>query len=81
MFAFHEMPKYAHENIIVNAISIAKKEVILVDIASNYEPKEIMLSGEPYLLDYLKTIDNTLSCFKKEVYIDKHVSIWRYVHS
>tara|TARA_Y100000591_G_scaffold333389_1_gene376984 strand:+ start:14325 stop:14951 length:627 start_codon:yes stop_codon:yes gene_type:complete len=81
MFAFHEMPKYAHENIIENAISIAKKEVILVDIASNYEPKEIMLSGEPYLLDYLKTIDNTLSCFKKEVYIDKHVSIWRYVHS
>jgi len=80
MFAFHEMPLYAQSRIIENALKIAKKEIIIVDLASNYEPKEIMLSGEPYLLDYLKTIDNTLSSFKKEIYIDKHVSIWRYVH-
>ena len=79
MFAFHEIPLYAQNRIIKNALKIAKKEVIIVDLASNYEPKEIMLSGEPYLLDYLKTIDNTLSCFKKEVYIDKHVAIWRYI--
>ena len=39
-----------------------------------------MLSGEPYLLDYQKTIDNTLSCFDKTIYIDKHVNIWKYKH-
>lgn len=78
MFAFHEMPQYAHSKIIKNAFKIAKKEIIIVDIASNYEPKDIMLTGEPYLLDYLETIDNTLTCFEKEIYIDKHVNIWRY---
>ena len=78
MFAFHEMPLYAHNRIIENAFKIAKREIIIVDIASNYEPKDIMISGEPYLLDYMSTIDNTLSCFNKTVYIDKHVNIWRY---
>ena len=47
MFGFHEMPREAHLKIIENAIQIAQKEIIIVDIASNYEPKEIMLSGEP----------------------------------
>lgn len=78
MFAFHEMPLYAHCRIIENAISIAKKEIIIVDIASNYKPKKIMLYGEPYLENYLKTIDNTLSFCDKTVYIDKHVNIWKY---
>tara|TARA_Y100000591_G_scaffold332494_1_gene370030 strand:+ start:604 stop:1245 length:642 start_codon:yes stop_codon:yes gene_type:complete len=81
MFAFHEMPLYGQNRIIENALKIAKREVIIVDIASDYEPKEIMLSGEPYLLDYMSTIDNTLSCFNKTVYIDKHVNIWKYKYS
>ena len=78
IFAFHEMPLYGQNRIIENALKIAKREVIIVDIASNYKPKEIMLSGEPYLLDYISTIDNTLSCFNKTVYIDKHVNVWKY---
>lgn len=78
MFAFHEMPQEAHIKIINNAIQIAKKEVVIVDIASNYVPKQIMLSGEPYLLDYLNNIDETLKSFNKTVYIDKHVNIWKY---
>ena len=78
MFAFHEMPLTAHYKIIENAIRIAKEEVIIVDIASDYEPKDIMLSGEPYLLDYMSTIDKTLEDFEKTVYIDGHVHIWKY---
>jgi len=78
MFGFHEMPLSAHCKIIENAMKIAKKEIIIVDIATNYKPKEIMLSGEPYLLNYLKDIDNTLFCFDKQNYIDNHVDIWRY---
>ena len=78
MFAFHEMPREAHLKIIENAIQIAQKEVIIVDIASNYEPKQIMLSGEPYLLDYLDNIEETLTDFTKTVYIDKHVNVWKY---
>jgi SAM-dependent methyltransferase len=78
MFAFHEMPLSAQYRVIENAIDIAKQEIIIVDIASNYQPKKIMLDGEPYLLKYLDTIDNTLSCFDKINYIDNHVAIWKY---
>lgn len=78
MFAFHEMPKYAHYKIIENAINIAREEVIIVDIASDYKAKKIMLSGEPYLEEYMETIDTTLCNFDKTVYIDGHVNIWKY---
>jgi SAM-dependent methyltransferase len=78
MFAFHEMPLSAQCRVIENAINIAKEEIIIVDIASNYKPKTIMLDGEPYLLKYLDSIDNTLSCFNKINYIDNHVAIWKY---
>lgn len=78
MFAFHEMPLSAQCRVIENAIKIAKEEIIIVDIASNYKPKKIMLHGEPYLLKYLDSIDNTLSCFDKINYIDNHVAIWKY---
>lgn len=78
MFAFHEMPLSAHIKIVNNAFKIAKKEIVIVDIASNYKPKDIMLSGEPYLIDYMETIDNTLNCFEKINYIDGHVNIWKY---
>tara|TARA_A100001011_G_scaffold399597_1_gene509014 strand:- start:1032 stop:1631 length:600 start_codon:yes stop_codon:yes gene_type:complete len=78
MFAFHEMPLEAQYKVIDNAIKIAKKEVIIVDIASIYQPKEVMLSGEPYLLDYLDNIDNVLSNFDKKNYIEEHVNIWKY---
>lgn len=78
MFAFHEMPLDAHIKIVNNAFRIAKKEIVIVDIASNYKPKDIMLSGEPYLIDYMETIDNTLNCFEKIIYIEGHVNIWKY---
>ena len=81
MFAMHEMPPEAQIKTIQNALIIANKEVIFVDIAPDYKdkkPSKYMLAGEPYLLDYLDNIDNLLFDFDNEVYIDKHVHIWRY---
>lgn len=83
MFSLHEMPIEAQINVISNAKEIAKEEVIIVDISSNYKnknPPKIMLSGEPYLLDYLDNIDNILSDFSKEIYLNKHVDIWRLIN-
>tara|TARA_E500000178_G_C17007567_1_gene748928 strand:- start:507 stop:1121 length:615 start_codon:yes stop_codon:yes gene_type:complete len=82
MFAFHEMPEYAHHLIIQNSLKIAKKEIIILDISSNYTPSQIMLSGEPYLKTYLNTIDKTMNKynFKKSNYIDNHVDYWNLIN-
>lgn len=76
-FSFHEMPNYAHLNIINNCKRIAKEEIIIVDISTKYTPSNIMLSGEPYLLNYLDSIDNILNEFNKSIYIENHIDIWR----
>ena len=60
MFSFHEMPRGAHRSIIRNAIRVARKKVVLVDISRDYNPSDNMLSGEPYLLDYLDTFQTTI---------------------
>ncbi len=60
MFAFHEMPTSAHEKIIRNAIRVARKKVVVVDISKDYNPTKAMLSGEPYLLNYLDNFENTI---------------------
>jgi SAM-dependent methyltransferase len=57
MFSFHEMPPDAYRNVIRNAIRVARKKVVIVDISSDYKPSRSMLSGEPYLADYLKEFD------------------------
>ena len=49
----------------------------IVDISTKYTPSNIMLSGEPYLLNYLESIDNILSEFNKSIYIKNHIDIWR----
>ena len=81
MFAFHEMPQYAQIRVINNGLYLAKEEFIIVDIAPNYKnkkPSKIMLSGEPYLLDYLNNIENILYDFEETIYIPGHVHIWKY---
>ena len=47
IFSFHEMPRSAHINIIRNAIRVARKKVVIVDISQEYKPSTAMLSGEP----------------------------------
>jgi ubiquinone/menaquinone biosynthesis C-methylase UbiE len=76
-FSFHEMPNYAHIDIINNCMRITKEEIIIVDISPKYIPSNIMLSGEPYLLNYLNTIDNILKDFIKTTYIENRVCIWK----
>jgi ubiquinone/menaquinone biosynthesis C-methylase UbiE len=82
MFAFHEMPNYAHHKIIKNAKKITKHEIIIVDISPNYSPSKLMLSGEPYLLNYKATIQELLQKhqFNYLEYIPNHVGLWVYSH-
>ena len=80
MFAFHEIPEEGHVNIIKNAIRLAKKNIIIVDISTDYIPSDLMLSGEPYILDYLENIDKLFNrfSFRKETIIKGHVDKWTY---
>ena len=83
MFAFHEMPNYAHHKIIKNAKRITTHDIIIVDISPNYSPSLLMLSGEPYLLNYKATIAKILEQhqFNYFEYIPKHVGLWTYSHT
>ena len=82
MFAFHEMPNYAHHKIIKNAKKITKHDILIVDISPNYSPSKLMLSGEPYLLNYKATIQDLLQKhqFTYLEYIPNHVGLWVYSH-
>jgi len=82
MFAFHEMPNYAHHKIIKNAKRITKHDIIIVDISPNYSPSKLMLYGEPYLLNYKATIQDLLQKhqFTYLEYIPNHVGLWVYSH-
>lgn len=83
MFAFHEMPNYAHHKIIKNAKRITTRDIIIVDIDPMYSPSLLMLSGEPYLLNYKATIHNLLAQhqFSYLEYIPNHVGIWTFKHT
>ena len=83
MFAFHEMPNYAHHKIIKNAKKITKHDIIIVDISPNYSPSKLMLSGEPYLLNYKATIQQLLTDhqFNYVEYIQNHVGLWTFSHN
>jgi ubiquinone/menaquinone biosynthesis C-methylase UbiE len=83
MFAFHEMPNYAHHKIIKNAKRITKHDIIIVDISPNYSPSKLMLYGEPYLLNYKATIQDLLQKhqFNYLEYIPNHVGLWIYSHN
>ena len=80
MFALHEIPGEGHINIINNAIRISKKKIIFVDISTNYKPSKPMLSGEPYVIDYINDIDSLFDrySFSKEILIKGHVDMWTY---
>jgi ubiquinone/menaquinone biosynthesis C-methylase UbiE len=83
MFAFHEMPNYAHHKIIKNAKKITKHDILIVDISPNYRPSKLMLMGEPYLLNYKATIQDLLQKhqFTYLEYIPNHVGLWVYSHN
>lgn len=80
MFSLHEMPKHAQKKIVLNAKRIAKNEVLIMDISPNYKPSSLMLSGEPYLINYKRNIETLLKLqdFKTIELIPNHVSLWHY---
>lgn len=80
MFSFHEMPNSGHRKIINNALRISSKQVIIVDISTSYKPSKLMLAGEPYIINYLETIDSLLHNFNKTTLIENHVDVWKFTH-
>ena len=76
MFLFHEVPQEHRINIIEKLKLIAREKILVVDISPNYSPSELMLTGEPYIKDYLKNIRGDLSDFVEEIIIANHVHTW-----
>tara|TARA_B100000085_G_C18500729_1_gene495354 strand:- start:445 stop:990 length:546 start_codon:yes stop_codon:yes gene_type:complete len=77
MFAFHEIPQAGRKKILRNAMRIAKKNIIIADISTNYSPSKIMLSGEPYIKDYLSNVDDTMKLYGFDKYmINDRVCVW-----
>jgi SAM-dependent methyltransferase len=61
---FHELPRRAHVDVLeamIAATDLAHGDVWLVDIDPAYEPSVQMLAGEPYVPEYLATINATLT--------------------
>jgi SAM-dependent methyltransferase len=85
MYATHEMPRAARRRVISNALRVARKYVLVVDIAPGFTPSEMMLSGEPYVEDYLANMDDDVAEVasnrawrKSRISVVKdHVVMWR----
>lgn len=89
MFVMHEAPKYGHIDIINNAHTLLKPGglMVVVDISPDYIPSQSMLTGEPFVNEYLETIEDTLTGYTKtgmfksyheqccESFIEKHVIV------
>jgi len=86
MYGFHEMPAAARRRILRNAMRIARKHVLVVDICPSFTPTPLMLSGEPFVLDYLANVDIDMvdSCrntmwkpAQRATVVCDHVVMWR----
>ena len=86
MFATHEMPGGARRRCIRNALRLARHKFMLVDIWPGFEPNDMMLSGEPYVLDYLANIESDVDAsFDKMQWevtrvdvVENHVRMWKF---
>jgi ubiquinone/menaquinone biosynthesis C-methylase UbiE len=84
MYAFHEAPREGREKILQEARRLLQPggTLAIVDISTDYEPSPSMLMGEPYVLEYQRTIHHQLqqaegfrlSEFKSLV--PGHVGMW-----
>lgn len=77
----HELPERAHRDLL-RALLRTAKEVCFVDIDLSYTPSRLMLTGEPYIEEYLATWDRTLRDeaqgrhVKEWSLIPGHVTVW-----
>ena len=74
-FVLHECPRHGRRAIVDNARRIARHGVIVADIAPHYLPSAAMLSGEPYLREYLGNIEADLRGARHEV-VASTVGLW-----
>lgn len=86
-FVLHELPTAAHTKLVQSMIDCVQSEsgeVWLIDIDPSYTPSLSMKSGEPFVLEYLENIDNTIAsvsdanafaCDRVQI-IPDHVFAW-----
>lgn len=85
MYCFHEVPESGRDSIIREARRLLKPGGIfaVVDISTNYTPSESMLSGEPYVIEYQKNIDEQMTNMAgfenmtNEIIVPGHVELWQ----
>lgn len=96
MFATHEMPREARQRVLANAMRIARRQVLVVDIdpqfklalvndASRRTQAAAFLAGEPYVMDYLASMDSDVQAsarsrgwrLTEEEVLQGHVKAWR----
>ena len=76
-YVLHEVPQPYREAIVANALRVARRCVVVMDIASSYTPRtDLFFSGEPYAENYLACIDRDLVLFNKATVISDHVDMW-----
>ena len=82
----HELPRNAHFEMFEALLGVINDtgEVWIVDIHPSYTPSKVMLSGEPYVLDYLRDFEASISAYAKHhdlnyenfSLIDSHVKVY-----
>ena len=81
-FVMHELPSIARKAILKNVYDNMNEKgmLLIVDIHQTYTPKEVMLQGEPFCLDYIKNfndeIKNSNFNVESETWIENHVQTW-----
>jgi len=86
MFGTHEMPEYARRRVIRNALRLAREKVMVVDIWPGFAPNAMMLSGEPFVLDYLANIEGDVDAsydpmawsLERVDVVENHVRMWKF---
>ena len=65
---------------------ISSEEIIIADIDPSYKPSKMMLTGEPFVLNYLEHVQNDIekTCKQNDWYIytntkylKNHVRLWK----
>lgn len=80
MFGVHEMPRDARRRVLKNLLRIAPV-VMMVDISTSYTTTPMMLTGEPFVLDYLAHFDQDVAAqegadVEREELIAGQVMLW-----
>jgi SAM-dependent methyltransferase len=86
MFCTHEMPVVGRRRVLRNAMRVARKSVVVVDIDPDFEETlrakpgrgASFLAGEPYVLQYLETMDEDVnSCVRHASYTGWQGARWK----